>query len=153
MSRQHSAGFTLWLTYCSSHSGQLSIGIVRWSDFDNISGNKVNAFKTTNDGAELAGSPATCLRSTSSRCDWVIMSGCSQLVVKQRELTSWVKCINVDAQIHRLGRANPLLDLLDDTVGTNLVNLSGLNNLEAAIAVVLVVGGSRQRRADAGVDV
>lgn len=68
-------------------------------------------------------------------------------------LTSRVKCVNVNAQVDRLVKANTVLDPLNDAISADRVNLTSLDNLEAAVAIVLVVGGSRQRRADAGVDV
>lgn len=68
-------------------------------------------------------------------------------------LTSWVKGVNVDAQVNRLFGANPVLDLLDDAIDTNLVNLSGFDNLETTVAIIFVVRGSRQRRADASMDI
>jgi len=74
-------------------------------------------------------------------------------IFKPSRLTSRVKRINVDTQVHGLGRANPVPDLLDDTISADLVNLSGFDNLKSTVAVVLVVRGTRQRRADAGVDV
>jgi hypothetical protein len=61
--------------------------------------------------------------------------------------------ININTQIHRVLEADPLPDLLDDAISTNLVNFPGLDDLKAAVAVILIVRGSRQRRADAGVDV
>lgn len=45
------------------------------------------------------------------------------------------------------------MDLLDDSLSADGVDLAGLDNLETAVSVVVVVGQSRQRRADAGVDV
>lgn len=68
-------------------------------------------------------------------------------------LTSWIKGVDVDAQVHGLLRTNPVPDLLDDTISTDLVNLSSLHDLEAAVAIILIVGGSRQCRANTGVDV
>lgn len=68
-------------------------------------------------------------------------------------LTCGIESINVNAQVNWLLGANSILDLLDYTIGTNLVNLPGLNDLEATITIILVVRWSRQRRADAGVDV
>lgn len=68
-------------------------------------------------------------------------------------LTSRIKRINVDAQVHGLCGTDAVFDPLDNTIGSNFVNLPGLNDLEATVAVVLVVRGSRQRRANAGVDV
>ena len=55
------------VTYSSSHCGQLSVGVISRSDFDNIGGNKIDSLKTADDRAELAGGPSTSLGSTSSR--------------------------------------------------------------------------------------
>ena len=63
-------------------------------------------------------------------------------------LTGRVKSINVNAEVDRLLGTNPLLDLLDNTISANLVDLTCLDDLEAAVAVVLVVRRSRQRSAD-----
>jgi hypothetical protein len=71
----------------------------------------------------------------------------------EEKFTGWIKGIDIDTQVYRLLGADPLPDLLDDTISTNLVNFPGLDDLEATVTVVLVVGGSRQRRTDAGVDV
>lgn len=43
--------------------------------------------------------------------------------------------------------------MFDDALGTDLVDFAGLDDLKAAVAVVLVVAGPAQGRADAGVDV
>lgn len=55
------------MTYGSGHSGQLSVGVVRRSDFDDIRGDQVDAFETADDGTELTSCPSTGLRGTSSR--------------------------------------------------------------------------------------
>jgi hypothetical protein len=46
-----------------------------------------------------------------------------------------------------------VVDLLDDTSSTDGVNLPGLDNFEADIAIILIVGHARQCGANAGVDV
>lgn len=48
---------------------------------------------------------------------------------------------------------NAIVDLLDDTSSTNGVDLSGLNNLESDIAIVLIVGHARKRGPDACMDI
>lgn len=48
---------------------------------------------------------------------------------------------------------NTVVDLLDDTSSTNGVNLSGLDNLESDIAIVLIVGHARERCPDTCMDV
>jgi hypothetical protein len=72
---------------------------------------------------------------------------------QQIQLTSRIKSIDIDTQIHRLLRSDPVLDLLDDAISTDLVDLTCLDDLETAVAVVLIVRGAGERRADAGVDV
>ena len=72
---------------------------------------------------------------------------------QQIKLTSRIKSVNVDTQIHGLLRAYPVLDLLDNAIDANLVDFACLDNLKAAVAVVFVVGRARQRGPDAGVDV
>lgn len=47
----------------------------------------------------------------------------------QKRLTSWVEGIDVDTQVHRLLGSDSLPDLLDDTVGTNLIDFPGHNLL------------------------
>jgi hypothetical protein len=68
-------------------------------------------------------------------------------------LTSRIQRIDVNAQVNRLLQPYPLPNLLNNTIRTNLVNLPRLHNLEATVAVVLVVRGAGQGGADAGVDV
>lgn len=48
---------------------------------------------------------------------------------------------------------NAIVDLLDDTGSTNGVDLSGLDDLESDIAIVLIVGHARERSPDACMDV
>ena len=45
------------------------------------------------------------------------------------------------------------MNLLDDTSSTNSVDLSGLDNLESDIAIVLIVGHARKRGPDACMDI
>jgi NAD-specific glutamate dehydrogenase len=137
-----------------TYSSELCIGVVRRSDFDNISGSDVNALKTADDGADLSSRPSTGLGGTSSR------SKC------------WINRIDVDREVDRrvfayetmldhenLGILQPrlltnaIMDLLDDTSGTNRVNLPGLDNLESDIAVIVVVTQPAERSANARVDV
>jgi hypothetical protein len=69
------------------------------------------------------------------------------------ELTRGIKSINIDAEIDRVFGAYSVSDFFDNTVGTNLVNLAGLDNLKAAISIVLIVTWARERGADARMDV
>lgn len=75
------------------------------------------------------------------------------VVVHEAKLTGRIQGVDIDTQVHGLLGAYSVLDLLDDAVNTNLVDLARLNDLETAVAVVVVVGGARQRGADTGVDV
>lgn len=48
---------------------------------------------------------------------------------------------------------NSVVDLLDDTFHTNSIDLSRLDDLKAAISIILVIAGTAQCRADTGMDV
>lgn len=74
-------------------------------------------------------------------------------VRKNTVLTSRVQRVDVQAKIDRVLGADAVADLLDDPVGADRVDLARLDNLKAAVAVVLVVRRPAQRCADAGVDV
>lgn len=63
-------------------------------------------------------------------------------------LTSRVESVDVDAEVDGILGADSVLDPLDDTVSTDLVDLTGLDDLEAAVAVVLVVRRPGQGCAD-----
>lgn len=45
------------------------------------------------------------------------------------------------------------MDFLDDACGANGINLTGFHDLKSTIPIVVVVGQSAQRRADAGMNV
>jgi hypothetical protein len=77
----------------------------------------------------------------------------SNLPSQSFELTSGIKCIDIDTQVNGVFQTDPVPDLLDNAISTDLVNLSGLDDFESAVAIIFVVRGARQRRADAGVDV
>lgn len=72
---------------------------------------------------------------------------------KDKKLTSRVQCINIQTEVDRVLRAHALANLLDNAIGSDGVDLARLNDLEAAVAIVLVVRGAAERRANAGVDV
>ena len=67
--------------------------------------------------------------------------------------TSRIQGVDVDAEVDGLLGPDALADLLDDARGADCVDLAGLDDLEAAVAVVFVVRGPGQRCADPGVDV
>lgn len=68
-------------------------------------------------------------------------------------LTGRVERVDVDAEVDGLLGADAVADLLDDAVDTDGVDLARLNDLEATVAVVLVVGQAGKRGADTSVDV
>lgn len=113
----------------------LGVGVVRGRDLDDVGADEVDAVEAADDGAELARRPAARLGRTGGRG-------------KGR-----VEGVDVDGQVDGPLGADAVADLLDDAVHADGVDLAGLDDLEAAVAVVLVVGQARQRRADAGVDV
>jgi hypothetical protein len=76
---------------------------------------------------------------------------CFRECVAVIRLTGRVKGVNVDTQVHGLSGTNPISNFLYYPVRADFVNFSSLDNLEATVAIVLVVRGAGQRRADAGV--
>lgn len=53
--------------------------------------------------------------------------------------TSRIQCVDIDTQIHGILRADPVSDLLDYARGADGVDLARFGDLEAAVAVVVVV--------------
>lgn len=131
------------------HSRQLGISIIRGRDLDDISSDDIHALESAQDGAEFAGGPAACFGG--ARCG----------------SEGWVEGVDVDAEVDWLvggfglgvgvrgggGGPDTVADTLDYSCCTDGVNLAGFDDLEAAVAVVVVVGGSREGSADPGVDV
>lgn len=68
-------------------------------------------------------------------------------------LTCWIQCVNVQGQVHRVLGANPINSLLNDAIGTNLVNLPRLDNLEATVAIIIIVAWTGQCGANSSMDV
>lgn len=68
-------------------------------------------------------------------------------------LTCRVESVDVDGQVHGLGSADALVDLLDDAFHSDRVDLACFHDFKAAVSVVFVVAGSAQSCADTGVDV
>jgi hypothetical protein len=64
-----------------------------------------------------------------------------------------VEGIDVEGQIDGVCGPDAVDDLFDDAAGADGVDLAGLDDLEAAVPVVLVVAGPAQRRPDPRVDV
>lgn len=67
--------------------------------------------------------------------------------------TCGIERVDVDAQVYRVFGADAIFDLLDDAARADGVDFARLDDFEAAVAVVLVVAGSRECGADSGVDV
>lgn len=125
-----------------------------YSNLHDISSNEVEVLQPTKDGAKLASGPATRLRGTSSGSDCAPRSAdILPNVSSISSLTCRVKRVDIQRKVDRVLCADTVNDLLDDAVRANLVNLASLNDLEAAVSVVLVVTGSAERRADTSVDV
>jgi hypothetical protein len=57
-----------------SHGGQLGVGVVCWSDFDDVGGDEVDALQATDDSAQLARGPAAGLGGAGRRGDCAVMS-------------------------------------------------------------------------------
>ena len=53
--------------------------------------------------------------------------------------TSWVKGIDVDAEVDGIRRANSISDFLDDALHSNRVDFPSLYDLEPAIPIVIVI--------------
>lgn len=106
-----------------------------YRDFDYIGGNEVEIFQPPQDGPKLSRGPSSGL--------WGACSG-----RKGR-----VKRVNVDRQVHGSRGTDTVHNLLNDPRCANGVDLSGFDNLESAVAVVVVIAGSTEGGPDAGVDV
>lgn len=72
---------------------------------------------------------------------------------RRGNVTGRIQSIDIDAQIDGFLGPDSAFDLLDDARGADVVDGAGLDDLEAAVAVVVVVGQARQSGADPGVDV
>ena len=51
----------------------LGIGIVRWGNLDDVSGDEVDALETTDDGAQFTGGPASCFGGAGGGCDYFFL--------------------------------------------------------------------------------
>lgn len=91
--------------------------------------------QSSDDGPQLSGRPSTSLGSTSGRGKGGVQS------------------VNVNGQVDRVRGADALEDSLDNSVSANGVNVSGLDNLKATVAVVVIITGSAEGSSDTGVDV
>lgn len=106
-----------------------------YSNLDDICSNQVEILESSQNGPQLSSRPPTSLRGTSCGC-------------KCR-----IKSINVNRQINRLRGTNTVDDLLDDAPRANGVDLAGLDNLEATVAIIVVVTGATKGGSDTSVDV
>jgi len=71
----------------------------------------------------------------------------------EKILTSRIQCIDINTQVHRFLRTNPVSNLLNNALRTNSINYPRLHDLKPAVTVVVVVAEARQRGADPDVDV
>ena len=117
------------------HSRQLSIRIIRRCHLDNIRRHEIHPLQPAQDGAQLARRPPA--RFGGSR----------------RGRKGRVEGVDVDAEVDGVGGADTVADLLDDACRADGVDGAGFDDLEAAVAVVGVVGGAGEGGADARVDV
>jgi hypothetical protein len=67
--------------------------------------------------------------------------------------TCWVQGIDIDGEIDRLLCSHSIFDLLDDTLCTYRINLSGFHDFKTAVAVIVVVAHSGEGGTYTGVDV
>ena len=68
-------------------------------------------------------------------------------------LTGRVEGVDIQRQVHGVLGAHAVPDPLDDAVGADGIDLSSLDDLEAAVAVVLVIARPAESGTDTGVDV
>ena len=68
-------------------------------------------------------------------------------------LTGRIKGVNVDAEIDGFAGTDPISDFLDNASRPDRVDLSRLDDLESAIAVIVVIAGAGQGGANAGVNI
>ncbi len=120
----------------------LCISIIRRRHLHNIRRHEVHPLQPPNDRPQLPRAPTPSLGRPCRR--------------RKRR----IQRIDIDAQIHRVLGADAVLDALDDAlhaagevVGRGVIYFAGLDDGEAAVAVVGVVGEAGEGGADAGVDV
>lgn len=119
----------------SCHRSQLRIGIIRWRHLHDISPDQVNFLEPSNDSSQLPCTPPSSLRGSGSRCE------------------RGIKSVNIDRQVHGISGADPVDNLLDDAIHADGVNFPSLDDLEAYVAVIFVVAGAAEGRANSGMDV
>lgn len=106
-----------------------------YRNLNDVRSDEVKVLQTTQDGPQLAGRPSSSLGRT------------------RRRREGRVQSVNVDGEIHGLGGTNTLDNSVDDALGANSVDFTGLDNLKSAVAIVVVVTGSTQGSPDTGVDI
>ena len=74
-------------------------------------------------------------------------------VRKESKLTSRIQSININAQVHWLGQANPISNFLDDTTHADSIDLTGFNNLETTVAIVIVIAKTGEGGSYASMDI
>lgn len=70
-----------------------------------------------------------------------------------KRLTGRIKGVNVDAEIDWFAGTDPIPDFLDNASRPDCVDLTRLDDLEPAVAVVVVIAEAGQRGANARVNV
>lgn len=125
---------------------------ITYGDLNDVGSNEVHVLEAANDGAQLASAPAAGLGCARRRSDFKSVSSVLQNEA-QRGLTSRVESVDVKREVNGVLGTNAVNDALDDTLGTNCVNLSRLHDLKATVTVVIVVARSGKGRANASVDV
>lgn len=68
-------------------------------------------------------------------------------------LTRRIKSVNVDAKIDGFAGTDPISDFIDNTSRPNRVDLARLDDLESAVAVVVVIAEAGQGGTNAGVNI
>ncbi len=131
---------------------------IAYRDFDNIGRNQVDTIQSSQDRPELlvdqppvSGVPVA--GATVARKKRISSNSGDIASCLFGALTSRVQGIDVQREIHGLLSSNALSDLLDDTVGADCVDLTCLDDLKSAVAIVLVITRPAESGADAGVDV
>lgn len=71
----------------------------------------------------------------------------------KRGLTSRIESVDIKREVNWLSSSNPRLDLLDDTGGSNSINLSRFNNLKATVSIILIITGPAQSGANTSMDI
>lgn len=104
------------------------------SNLDDVRRHNVQALQTSNDGSQLAGRPASRLGRSGGGGE------------------GRIQCVDIERQVDG-AIADSLEDLLNDAVRTDLIHLARLDDLEAAVAVVIVIAWPAKGCPDTGVDV